>query len=109
MDSNKARYMDFCKTKENISIFSQYWWLDAVCGADNWDVIIIEKGGKVAATMPYYFVNKKGVKHILMPLLTQTLGPYIVYPSNQKYENRLSFEKEVLTKIINQLPDLWIF
>lgn len=42
---NKSKYRNLCAVEKNIPIFSQDWWLDAVCGEENWDVIIIEKGG----------------------------------------------------------------
>jgi hypothetical protein len=109
INSHKSKYIEFCESEANIPIFSQYWWLDAVCGEDNWDVIVIEKGGSIVATLPYCFTNKKGAKHISMPLLTQTLGPYIKYPADQKYENKLSFEKEIFTKLIDSLPDFKYF
>jgi hypothetical protein len=34
------------------------------------------------------------------------MGPWIKYPPNQKYANRLSLEKEVYFSIIDQLPDI---
>jgi lipid II:glycine glycyltransferase (peptidoglycan interpeptide bridge formation enzyme) len=39
-----------------------------------------------------------------MPPLTPYLGPVIGYPEGQKYTNRLSHEKKVLTQLIEQLP-----
>jgi hypothetical protein len=96
---NKKKYIEFCK-KENISIFSQYWWLDSVCGENNWDVLLYEKGGQIVASMPYYLKDNK----ISMPKLTQTMGIYFKYPKNQKYYKRLSFEKEVINFFINNLP-----
>jgi lipid II:glycine glycyltransferase (peptidoglycan interpeptide bridge formation enzyme) len=102
--TNKEKYREFCEYEKNIPIFSQDWWLDAVCGNDNWDVAIVEKGGQIWATMPYYKVKKFGFTLIIMPKLTQTLGPYIKYPPKQKYSSRLSWEKEVMSKLIEQLP-----
>ena len=49
----KRKYCDFC-SQEPISVFSQYWWLDAVCEDNNWDVILYEKGGQIVASFPYY-------------------------------------------------------
>ena len=107
--TNKAKYIEFCNKEDEIPIFSQYWWLDAVCGKDYWDVIVIEKEEDIIATLPYCFNNKKGPKHISMPLLTQKLGPYIKYPPNQKYVKRLSFEKKIFTDLIESLPNYKCF
>jgi hypothetical protein len=104
MDSPKLQYINFCSTEGSIPIFSKHWWLDAVCGKDSWDVALVEKGGSIMASMPYLITENKRSRYIRMPLLTQTLGPYIVYPENQKYEKRIAFEKEVMTGLINQLP-----
>jgi len=100
---NKKIYREFC-IKKNIPIFSKDWWLDSVCGVDNWDVIIIEKGGNIFATMPYILVERLKFISIGQPILTQTLGIYFNYPQNQKYYKKLSFEKEMIEKILKQLP-----
>jgi hypothetical protein len=102
---NRKKYREFCKKEKNISIFSKDWWLDSVCGYDNWDVVIIEKGGNIMATMPYY--TRKGKFNsviISQPILTQTLGIYFKYPQNQKYYKMLSFEKEMIENIVKKLP-----
>tara|TARA_A100001015_G_C14863826_1_gene661450 strand:- start:285 stop:1043 length:759 start_codon:yes stop_codon:yes gene_type:complete len=39
-----------------------------------------------------------------MPQLTQTLGPFIKYPENQKYSKKLSYQKEIMNNLIDQLP-----
>jgi len=100
----KDRYIEFCK-KEPIPLFSQYWWLDAVCGRDNWEVLLFEKGGEIFASFPY-FKKKKGrvFKGVAQPKLTQTLGPYIKYPNGQGYYKRVSWDKEVMDYFINNLP-----
>jgi len=38
---DKELYREFCKVEDNIPIFSKDWWMDAVCGEDKWDVILI--------------------------------------------------------------------
>ncbi|WP_304511571.1 GNAT family N-acetyltransferase [Desulfobacula sp.] len=104
MISTKQKYRVHCKVEPSIPIFSKDWWLDAVCGKDNWDVVVVEKGGQIIASMPYYMVKRRGRHIVTMPKLTQTMGPWLKYPPNQKYANRLSFEKNVMDAIINGLP-----
>lgn len=104
----KNRYRQF-STQEAIPVFSQPWWLDAVCGENNWDVILYEKGGQIVASFPYYLKTAK-VKELCIPRLTQKMGPYIKYPpKQQRLEKRLAYEREVMDYIIESLPDYDIF
>jgi hypothetical protein len=108
--TNKEKYREFCKTEKNIPIFSKDWWLDAVCPEKSfWDVILVEKGGQIVASMPYIIRRRHSFKKIEMPKLTQNLGPYIKYPANQKYDTKLSYEKEIMTEIIEKIPDVAFF
>ncbi len=84
MKDNKSRYHDFCQTEKLLPIFFQDWYLDSVCGYDNWEVMIIEKSGEIAAVHPYYLKSKLGFKYITMPPLTKFMGPYII----DKYKNK---------------------
>jgi len=45
-----------------------------------------------------------GLKLMVQPQLTQTLGPWIRYPKNQKYEKKLSFDKQIINALLEQLP-----
>jgi hypothetical protein len=101
---NRDKYRELCEKDHDLPLFSQAWWLDSVCGVDNWDVILIEKGGSIFASMPYYIEKKYGQTIIKHPKLTQTLGIHFNYPKNQKYYKKLSFEKEMIEKIIIELP-----
>jgi hypothetical protein len=37
--TNKEKYREFCKNEKNLPIFSKDWWLDAVCGKDNYALL----------------------------------------------------------------------
>lgn len=104
--TNKQKYQELCKREFSIPIFSQPFWLDAVCGDENWDVILYERGGIIIALLPYYIKKRFGISYITQPRFTQTLGPWIRYPENIKYEKKLSFEKEVMNALIEQLEKL---
>ena len=103
---NKIKYQEFCKIETSVPIFSQPFWLDAVCGEENWDVLLFEKKGNIIATLPYYIKNRYGISYITQPKFTQILGPFIIYPKNIKHEKKLSFEKEVMNALIEQLEKL---
>lgn len=102
--TNKQKYRELCKTEASIPIFSKDWWLDAVCGEKRWDVALVEKGGTVIASMPYYMKTILQFNIITMPKLTQTMGPWIKYPPDQQYAKRISYEKMVMYELINNMP-----
>jgi hypothetical protein len=102
--TNREKYREFCKKEADIPIFSKDWWLDSVCGKDNWGVVLVEKGGEVFASLPYFKIKKSIFNAVTMPKLTQTLGTYIKYPNGQKYYKRLSWEKKMMSGLIDKLP-----
>lgn len=92
---------------EDPCIFHQTWWLEAVAPG-RWEILKIEKGGQIFASMPYIKKKKFGLTFINMPLLTQHLGPWIK-PLPGKYSSRLSKEKELMNDLIKQLPKFDFF
>ena len=102
--TNKEKYRKFCQKEKNIPIFSKDWWLDSICGEGNWDVVLVEKGEEIFASFPYVLKKKAIFDIITMPQLTQTMGVYIKYPPKQKYYKRLSWEKDMMSKLIDSLP-----
>ena len=104
--NKKTAYRNLCDTETTIPIFSRAWWMDAVCGKENWDVILVEKGGQIVAALPYYFIKKGRKIKIYQPLLTQTNGIWIKYPEKQKYSTRLSYERKVMREMVEELEKL---
>lgn len=100
---NKDKYRLLCKEEKTIPIFSQDWWLDLVCG-NNWDVCLLERDGKVLATMPYFVKNKFIFRYLTMPLLTQKLGPWI-RPEEITYGKKISRQMEYMSSLIQMLPN----
>ncbi|MDR3156981.1 MAG: hypothetical protein LBT69_03605 [Lactobacillales bacterium] len=106
--NSKEKYVQICESDKGkqIPIFSKYWWMDTVCGSDNWDVWIYEKSGTVFAVMPYYWEQRGKYKYITRPVLTQNNGIIFFYPSNQKYTRRLSFEEEIINSAVEFIDNL---
>lgn len=102
MLTNKEKYRRLCEEEESIPIFSQAWWLDSVA-KDKWDVVLIENGDRIDASLPYVLDKKYGFTLITQPKLTQTLGPWI-RESKAKYARRLSREKDLLQGLFALLP-----
>lgn len=105
--NNKEKYSRFCKDVY-VPIFSQPWWMDAICGEDSWDVWLYEKGGTVVSAMPYYFEERDGYKYITKAPLTQNNGLLFQYPDNQTPVKKAKFEEEVVNEAIRFIESLGV-
>jgi hypothetical protein len=74
---NKHKYKQFCYENQNIPVFSQFWWLDAVSQDGNWDVVLYEQDKKTIGAFPFFFKKKSIFNLITLPKFTQKLGPII--------------------------------
>jgi len=99
---HKTRYRKLCSEEPSIPLFSQAWWLDALAD-DGWDVVLVESGGQIVASMP--FVIRKWFGRIILglPPLTQTLGPWI-REVDGKQASRLARQKDLMQQLIAALP-----
>ena len=104
----KHKYRAHCKAEPSIPIFSKDWWLDAVCGDENWDVTLVEKGGRIIGCMPYFIKKRMGFTLLTQSQLTQTMGPWL-RPSSAKYANQLTEQKSLMTALIQKLPSFDYF
>jgi len=104
LNSAKATYRTFCQQQKDLPIFSQAWYLDTVCDGGTWDVVLVERGGKIVATMPYFVKRKAIFDYITQPHLCKWLGPYII-PEFR----RLKQEQKLLPELIAQLPKVAVF
>jgi len=109
--SSKSEYIDFYAGHPDISIFSSPWWLDATAGENNWDVILVYDNQKhIIASFPYVRIRGKfGSKEIGMPLLTQKMGPYILYNNQLSYTKKIGYEHRIYNEIIAQIPKFDFF
>ncbi len=105
---NKQKYIQFAQEEKDLPLFIQPWWLEAVAPGQ-WDVALVEKGGSILAAWPYFIQKKFGFRLSLMPPLTQRMGVYIKYPQGQKYFRRLSYEKELIFALYEQIPAFHAF
>ncbi|MDR3651907.1 MAG: hypothetical protein P4L34_02920 [Paludibacter sp.] len=104
--TNKEKFYALCEEDKTIPLFMQAWWMDAVCNYENWDVLIYEKNGKIQGVLVYHFIKKLGFKIIIQPQLTQFNGIWINYKENLSENEKIRFEKEVMTNLIKQLEKL---
>ncbi len=104
--TNKEKYAQFCE-KTYVPVFSKPWWMDAVCGKDNWDVWICALDGEqVCAAMPYYMENRDKGKYITKAILTQINGLFIDYPKEQKLAAKQGFEEKICNEAIEYIESL---
>lgn len=103
----KERYAEFCR-KIYVPIYSKPWWMDAVCGPENWDVWLYEKGGQVLAAMPYYVEQRGPYRYITKAPLTQHNGVLIRYLQEVKGVNKLNFEEEVYQAACDYIAGLHV-
>ncbi|MDR3250374.1 MAG: GNAT family N-acetyltransferase [Tannerella sp.] len=97
---SKELYKTLCNTDDSIPVFIRDWWLDAVCGKD-WDVLLLEKNGKILAAMPLY-IPCKGV--ISMPDYTQTMGIWFAKEAaDMKYSSVLEHRQSLCRQLIEKL------
>lgn len=92
---NKEKYEIFCQ-KTYVPIYSKPWWLNAICGKENWDVWLYEKGTDIWAAMPYYIEKRKDYRYITKAPLTQNNGIIFKYPREIKAITKQSFEENVI-------------
>jgi lipid II:glycine glycyltransferase (peptidoglycan interpeptide bridge formation enzyme) len=103
MDENKVIYNTLCEKEFSIPIFSQAWWLDAVAGEKNWNIVMVKSNNEILATLPYYSKKFYGFNILTQPIFTQNLGPWI--KNKQTSPARcLAFQKDLLQELYNQLP-----
>lgn len=86
MISNKEKYKELCKSKD-IPLFFQYFWIGAICGADNWNIILVEENNNVLGAMTYFLINVEEGYEIRKAPLNQNNGIIYVYLEKLKYEN----------------------
>ena len=105
----KELYSKLCQEKY-IPIHGQPWWLDAVCGSENWEVILAFGGSKnIIGALPYTKNRRMGLDMIRMPNLTSFLPIYIDFPDSKKQYRQYDFEHKVLAELISQIPSVLIF
>ena len=85
------------------SIFGKAWWLDAVA-PNSWSALEVSENNKLMARLPYVVQKRRGLTLLNMPMLTQTLGPWLD-SSTAKYAKQLSKQKDLMTALILKLPE----
>ncbi|MCI9325195.1 MAG: GNAT family N-acetyltransferase [Lachnospiraceae bacterium] len=104
--TDRERYQELCRRESTIPIFSQDWWLDTVCGMDNWGVYLIGKDMDIKASLVYSLQECCNGKSIGRISLTQNNGIWIKYPKAQGIIARQSYEEKIVNEICDFIETL---
>jgi lipid II:glycine glycyltransferase (peptidoglycan interpeptide bridge formation enzyme) len=102
MDKNKEKYRILCADEPTIPLYSRDWWLDCVCGENNWEALLYYNGEKIEAAWPF-FILSKGI--ISMPEHTQMMGIWFNPELEEKtYSKNLLRKQTICDYFIRHLP-----
>ncbi|MBL4657488.1 MAG: GNAT family N-acetyltransferase [Flavobacteriales bacterium] len=90
----KKRYISLVSKRNDVPIFLQPWWLDAVVEKNSWSAVLVEEERVMKACFTYILKKKGPFKSLGMPHLTPYLGFW--------FYNRVKPEK--LSELISMLP-----
>jgi hypothetical protein len=99
----KKQYREFCTSSGAVPVFSTPFWLDAV--SESWDIATYSEKGKLLGVLPYSLKGNVLTKRIYIPELTAYSGPVLFCPENLNEYDTRSFEKKVISNLLEQLPD----
>lgn len=103
--SIKEQYRLLCENRNDIPMFLQAWWMDAVCLNKEWDVIIYTKNDKIIASWVFHTVKKYGMSFIIQPQLTQLNGIWIDFPKDLSKNEKISYESKIMEFLISQISE----
>ena len=108
MSGSKARYLEFCD-RVPVPLHLQPWWLDAVCGAENWNAVVT--GSPAIAVLPYFQTRFLGLPVIRQAPFSAYSGPWFDYPPALSHHQarKQQFEQRAATKLIRNLPKVFFF
>lgn len=102
-------YRELCRESPDIPLFSKDWWLDAVCGKDNWDVALVFQNDRLVGALPYYVIQRYGFRFIKKPLLTPHLFPYIRMDKQKNCIRQIKFQQKIFKQLIKNIPHFHYF
>ena len=86
----------------NNTIFHENWWMDVVTQG-KWGNVEVAKGGKVLASLPYWFVSKLSGTYCGMPHLSRVLSP-LLSSDSKKTESMNRSKAALVGELIAKLP-----
>ncbi len=104
MSTDKEKYIAFAGNRDDLRIYNKPFWLDAVCGSENWDAIVVEENSELMAALPYCRnSDRRGISGILQPQLTQCFDLWTKPIQGCKHEKYLAHQFRWLGEIAEGL------
>lgn len=105
---NNSLSPQLLKFLEDTCIFFQPWWLEAV-SPGHWGYSVAQRGDDIVGVLPYTYKTRLGKYRLQdLPLIFSYQGPWIKN-GTAKYSRNMSEEKQIMTELINQLPEFAVF
>jgi hypothetical protein len=104
--SDKERYSAICE-KYKLPVFMQDWWMDSVCGPENWaPVFALDGAGEVEAALVCYIYRKFGLRIIIPAPLTPFSGIWF-RPVHQRFKKHAENQRiiDLTAKLIAKIPN----
>ena len=105
LNEKKELYLRFCESTY-VPIFSQSWWMDILCGKDNWDVWLYDNGEQILAAMPYYMEQRGEYRYITKPLLTQNNGIIFKRDDTRKAVTTAELQEKIINAACEYIKSL---
>lgn len=113
--SNKELYTAWAEQQDELPIFFQPWWMDAVCAGKQWDVLLSftensdpehREVKDIVAVLPYLFRQRLWMKWITMPQQTQIGGIWLTQNGGLTDDNQLIDLPKICEDFVGQLKAL---
>ena len=104
-------YRELC-AEVYIPLHAKDWWLDAVCGFDNWEVVLVFDKRKISGALPYFTSKRFGIlSQIINPSLSIYNNIYLRLPDNPdiKAIKLQSLENIIMGELLSQIPNSTFF
>ena len=104
-------YRELCE-EVYIPLHAKDWWLDAVCGLDNWEAILVFNKKKITGALPYSLSKKLGfLTQIINPTLSIYNNIYVRLPDNPDIKpiKLQSLENNIVNELVSQIPKTAFF
>ena len=108
ISSAKKVYIELCNMHDDIELYNKPFWLDAVCGQDNWDAVVVLVDDEIVAAVPYFIKKKYGMNFITQPQLTQHMTIWQKPIQETKKEKKLEYEFEIINSIAEGLLEVGV-
>lgn len=109
---NTADYRKWLSQAANdLPLFFQAWWLDAVAGPDTWSVLLAQDANQqTQAVWPFVQSRKWGFTYQSPPPFSPGLGPRLVStPPSSKLHRLRDWEWKIWTALLKELPESQVY